>query len=150
MPSIARSSISVLLASARRSIDSVVMAGVPILVATASRVGIPAEVRSRAGRKELPALTFQRIEGPDEVGPEDSSVKEPTMRLQVDGMSCQHCVSAITRAVQAVAPDAIVRVSLADGTVEVDGGVDRQALVAAIEEEGYEVRPDDVSQMSRA
>jgi len=72
------------------------------------------------------------------------------MRLQVDGMSCQHCVSAITRAVQAVAPDAIVRVSLADGTVEVDGGVDRQALVAAIEEEGYEVRPDDVSQMSRA
>ena len=72
------------------------------------------------------------------------------MRLHVDGMSCQHCVGAVIRAVQAVAPDAVVRVSLADGTVEVDGSGDRQALVAAIEEEGYEVRPDDVSQMSRA
>jgi copper chaperone len=62
------------------------------------------------------------------------------MRLIVEGMSCAHCVRAITEAIGRITPDAKVRVSLEEGAVEVDGIDDRAAVVAAIEAEGYEVR----------
>ena len=61
------------------------------------------------------------------------------MKLQVDGMTCAHCVRAITRAVQALDPDARVDVDLVAGTVAIDGGVDVGLAMAAIEGEGYRV-----------
>ena len=62
------------------------------------------------------------------------------MRLNVEGMSCAHCVRAITEAIGRIEPDAKVQVSLEEGAVEVEGIDDRTAVVAAIEAEGYEVR----------
>jgi copper chaperone len=66
--------------------------------------------------------------------------------LKVSGMTCGHCVAAVTRAVQAVASVERVTVSLERGEVEVEGHPDERAVRAAIAEEGYEVQavPSDV------
>jgi copper chaperone len=63
------------------------------------------------------------------------------MRLMVEGMSCGHCVRAITEAVKQVKEDAVVEVSVKEGTVDIEGIDDRAAVAAAIEAAGYEVRP---------
>ncbi len=59
--------------------------------------------------------------------------------LQVNGMSCAHCVAAVTRAVQTVPGAGAVAVDLARGRVTVAGTPDRAALRQAIIAEGYEV-----------
>lgn len=59
------------------------------------------------------------------------------MLFKVENMSCQHCVSAITRALQALDPAAQVRVDLARGEVEAGGGFSADAAIAALAEEDY-------------
>jgi copper chaperone len=59
--------------------------------------------------------------------------------LAVDGMTCDHCVRAVTRAVQAVPGVRGVTVDLAAGRVRVDGTPDPAAVRAAIDAEGYSV-----------
>jgi copper chaperone len=59
--------------------------------------------------------------------------------FQVQGMSCGHCVGAVTQAVKSVDPQAQVKVDLASGKVEVQSQQDRGAIAKAIEEEGYKV-----------
>ena len=60
--------------------------------------------------------------------------------FHVQGMSCSHCVKAVTDAVQSVDPQAQVKVDLASGAVEIDtASGDRAAIAKAIEEEGYKV-----------
>ena len=63
------------------------------------------------------------------------------MRFVVQGMSCEHCVRSITDAVTKLKNEVVVKVSLKDATVDVEGIEDRQAVVAAIEAQGYEVHP---------
>lgn len=63
-----------------------------------------------------------------------------THRLQVSGMSCQHCVRAITQAIQARDADALVDVDLRAGVVEIRGSArPLDAIRQTIEEEGYAV-----------
>jgi copper chaperone len=59
--------------------------------------------------------------------------------FQVQGMSCGHCVGAVTQAVRTVDPQAQVQVDLATGKVEVQSQQDHAAIARAIEEEGYRV-----------
>jgi copper chaperone len=59
--------------------------------------------------------------------------------FQVKGMSCGHCVRAVTQAVQALDPQAQVAVDLPTGRVTVNSTLSRAATAAAISEEGYEV-----------
>jgi copper chaperone len=59
--------------------------------------------------------------------------------FNVQGMSCGHCVQAVTNAVKTVDPAAEVKVDLATGKVEVQSEQDRAALAKAIAEEGYTV-----------
>ena len=59
--------------------------------------------------------------------------------LNVEGMSCGHCVSAITAAVQPLPGVTGVEVDLGAGTVTVAGAADRKAVTAAIEDCGYDV-----------
>ena len=59
--------------------------------------------------------------------------------FQVQGMSCGHCVRAVTQAVQQLDPQAQVKVQLDQGTVEVDSSQPRAAIAQAIAEEGYQV-----------
>jgi copper chaperone len=61
------------------------------------------------------------------------------IELKVEGMSCQHCVAAVTQAVQDVDQNASVKVELADGRVSVESHIARDALAAAIEDAGYAV-----------
>lgn len=63
-----------------------------------------------------------------------------TMKLEVAGMTCGHCVGAVTRAVRAVPGTQDVAVDLQAGEVTVTGNPDAQAVRDAITEEGYEVR----------
>ena len=60
-------------------------------------------------------------------------------QFQVEGMSCGHCVGAVTNAVKTLDPKAEVKVDLASGKVEVQSEQDRAAIAAAIQEEGYKV-----------
>ncbi|WCM88358.1 MULTISPECIES: heavy-metal-associated domain-containing protein [unclassified Acidovorax] len=59
--------------------------------------------------------------------------------LQVTGMTCGHCERAVVHAVRQVDPDATVQVDLAQGKVVVESDQARDALAAAITEEGYTV-----------
>ncbi|GKS76280.1 cation transporter [Acidovorax sp. SUPP950] len=59
--------------------------------------------------------------------------------LQVTGMTCGHCERAVVHAVRQVDPDATVQVDLAQGKVVVESDRARDALAAAITEEGYTV-----------
>ncbi|SCX65107.1 copper chaperone [Pseudomonas sp. NFACC32-1] len=61
--------------------------------------------------------------------------------LNIQGMSCGHCVRAITQAVQARDPSADVQVDLGAKTVRVQSSLPVETLVEAIQEEGYEVTP---------
>lgn len=62
------------------------------------------------------------------------------LRFKVSGMTCGHCVSAVTRAVKEVPAVEEVSVDLQGGEVTVHGNADPQEVSAAIVEEGYEVR----------
>jgi copper chaperone len=59
--------------------------------------------------------------------------------FNVQGMSCGHCVGAVTQAVKSVDPQAEVTVDLGSGKVEVRSQQDHAAIAKAIEEEGYKV-----------
>jgi copper chaperone len=61
------------------------------------------------------------------------------MKLIVEGMTCGHCVRAITQAIGRIAPAAKVAVDLDARSVTIEGAVDAGAASAAIEEEGYTV-----------
>ncbi|MFC7677096.1 cation transporter [Mycolicibacterium sp. GCM10028919] len=62
-----------------------------------------------------------------------------SMVLEVSGMTCGHCVSAITSAVSALPGVTGVDVDLEAGSVRVEGTPDAAAVTAAIEDAGYDV-----------
>ncbi|MBN8791592.1 MAG: copper-translocating P-type ATPase [Stenotrophomonas nitritireducens] len=63
-----------------------------------------------------------------------------TQEFPVEGMTCASCVGRVERALAAVPGVASAAVNLATGRATVRGdGVDRQALVRAVEKAGYEV-----------
>ncbi len=57
--------------------------------------------------------------------------------LKVSGMSCGHCVRAITRSLQSRDPAAEVQVDLGAGEVRVASRLPLDEMLAAIREEGY-------------
>ena len=59
--------------------------------------------------------------------------------FQVKGMSCQHCVKGVTRAILEQDPQAQVQVDLGQGRVQALTSLPREAVVKAIADEGYEV-----------
>lgn len=60
-------------------------------------------------------------------------------QLQVENMSCGHCVGAVTKAVQAVDAAARVEVDLATKTVRIDSASALAPLKSAIADAGYPV-----------
>lgn len=64
-------------------------------------------------------------------------MSEPTV-LSVPDISCEHCVAAITGAVSPLDGVESVTIDLDAKTVTVAGG-DRDAIVAAIDDAGYDV-----------
>ena len=64
------------------------------------------------------------------------------VELRVTGMTCGHCESAVDKALSSL-PGVmrVIKVSRAEERVVVEGDPDVQALVDAIEEEGYTAKP---------
>jgi len=60
--------------------------------------------------------------------------------FNVQGVSCGHCVKAITQALQARDPAASVRVDLGAKEVGVESALTTEQVIAAITEEGYEAK----------
>ena len=64
-------------------------------------------------------------------------------RYNVAGMSCEHCVNAVTAEVRKVPGVTEVHVDLDGGSVEVesDHSLNRADVAAAVDEAGYELVP---------
>lgn len=60
--------------------------------------------------------------------------------FNVQGMTCGHCVKAVTRAVQEQDAEARVEVDLAGKQVKVQSGLAAEVILAAIREEGYQAQ----------
>jgi copper chaperone len=60
-------------------------------------------------------------------------------QFTVTGMTCGHCEMAVTRAIKQIDGSADVRIDRAQNHVEVDTTQAREAIAAAIREEGYAV-----------
>ncbi len=66
----------------------------------------------------------------------------PKVTFNVTGMTCDHCVHAVTEAIQGVEGVASAQVSLADKSAVVEGNpIDVDKIIAAVKEEGYEAVP---------
>lgn len=73
---------------------------------------------------------------------EAAEAKEPTMRLDVRGMTCSHCARTVQRTLLECAGVRSAQVDLAAGRASVDGdGLDVEAIRAALKELGYDAEP---------
>ncbi|MBB2929920.1 heavy-metal-associated domain-containing protein [Paraburkholderia silvatlantica] len=61
------------------------------------------------------------------------------IQFNVEGMSCQHCVGAVTRAIHEHDAQAQVEIDLAAGRVKVESSQSAEVLKSAIDEAGYTV-----------
>jgi copper chaperone len=73
--------------------------------------------------------------------PKISRVKPMKHTLSITGMSCDHCVRAVTEALESVAGVESVAVDLDLGRASVEGQADIDALIAAVVAEGYGAAP---------
>ncbi|WLH30743.1 heavy-metal-associated domain-containing protein [Pseudomonas canadensis] len=60
--------------------------------------------------------------------------------FSVEGMTCGHCVRAVTQAVQNQDPAASVKVDLAAKEVGVESRLSAEQVIEAITEEGYSAK----------
>ena len=81
-------------------------------------------------------------ENADRIAKNDESKGETTMKktIKIEGMMCQHCVKAATKALEGVVGVTAVTVSLEDKQAVVEGTATDEALTAAIADAGYEVK----------
>jgi copper chaperone len=61
----------------------------------------------------------------------------PSMELKITGMTCKHCVMAVTKALNSVAGVTAADVCLENGRAVVSGTAEPDTLIRAIEHEGY-------------
>jgi copper chaperone len=59
--------------------------------------------------------------------------------LKVEGMSCGHCVNAVTKSVQSVDASAKVDIDLSQQKVRIESGAALDAIKEAIVDAGYPV-----------
>jgi copper chaperone CopZ len=61
-------------------------------------------------------------------------------KIKVTGMTCMHCVGAVTKALENIPGVEKAEVSLQPGQATVTGNVEIGSLLEAIKEEGYEAQ----------
>lgn len=61
-------------------------------------------------------------------------------RFNVQGMTCGHCVKAVTSAIKGEDTTAIVQVDLPTGEVLVESNLAAEQIIGLIAEEGYQAR----------
>ncbi len=57
--------------------------------------------------------------------------------LRIEGMSCEHCVRAVEKALRSVDGVQDAQVDLASGSARVQGNADPARLIEAVAAEGY-------------
>jgi copper chaperone len=62
-----------------------------------------------------------------------------TVRLQIEGMSCQHCVAAVTRTFDGIEGIVGLNVEIGRAEFRVPEKFDLESLIEAIEDQGYSV-----------
>lgn len=69
------------------------------------------------------------------------STPKEAVAIKIDGMMCEHCVKAVTKALSGIDGVTVLSVSLEDGLakVAVPEGFDTEKLKAPIKDEGYQV-----------
>jgi copper chaperone len=65
--------------------------------------------------------------------------EQAMIEFNVTGMSCQHCVKAVTESIRQIDPAARVNIDLEQGRVAVESTQPVPELKAAIEDAGYTV-----------
>lgn len=61
------------------------------------------------------------------------------MKLIVDNMNCEHCVKAITKAINKVDPTAKVTIDLTKKEVTIEeGSISQEAAIKAVDDAGYQ------------
>ncbi len=63
--------------------------------------------------------------------------------LQIEGMSCNHCVTSVRDALQHVSGAAVESVEIGRAEVNAAPGTTRQQLVEAVEAAGFDVVTDE-------
>lgn len=63
-----------------------------------------------------------------------------SIELQITGMTCGHCQSAVTRVLEGVGGVEKARVDLAAGRATIQGNPEPKQLIEAVEGEGYSAR----------
>ena len=61
--------------------------------------------------------------------------------LKIDGMTCGHCVAAVKKALEKVPGVTAAQVELASGRARVEGEPSLDALLVAVQDEGYRAAP---------
>ena len=61
------------------------------------------------------------------------------LNITVDGMTCGHCASHVTKAIKDINPLAKVNIDLNTKQVRIDGDINLDELSAVLAEEGYTV-----------
>lgn len=64
------------------------------------------------------------------------------IHLKIEGMTCNHCVSAAKKALESVPGVEHAEVNLEPGSATVSGNAPTDLLVAAIKTAGYTATPD--------
>ena len=67
---------------------------------------------------------------------------ERRIKLNVEGMTCEHCQKAVKEALEGVPGTESATVDLESGTAMVEGSPDVQLLIRMVEEEGYNATLD--------
>ncbi len=70
-----------------------------------------------------------------------TTLTEPTLDLEIQGMTCASCVARVERALKAVPGVTSVAVNLATEKAEVRGTAAPEALIGAVTKAGYAVAP---------
>ena len=98
--------------------------------------------QSAAGTKARNSELAATAQNADKIIKIEESKGETTMKktIKIEGMMCQHCVKAATKALEGVAGVTAVTVSLEDKQAVVEGSATDEALTAAIVDAGYEVK----------
>ena len=124
-----------------------VLAGAAMALSSVSVVANALLLRRWKAAPALPGLPAAPLEvqaEPDPISTTGAATPPSTgehsmYQLTVEGMSCQHCVGRVTKAVQAVDAGAEVAIDLDKASVRIDSRADLARIVAAIDGAGYPV-----------
>lgn len=99
-------------------------------VVRADRALSQEEVTDAIKAEDYEVTSFEAVPTPKEA-----------VAIKIDGMMCEHCVKAVTKALSGIDGVTVLSVSLEDGLakVAVPEGFDTEKLKAPIEDEGYQV-----------